>query len=373
MIPIYKPHLPRNSLKHAHEAIDSTWISSSGKFLEQATQMLSEYLNAEYVQLVNNGTSATHLLSKAILYKNPKINRIVLPNNVYVAAWNSFLYDDKYKIEFKEPSLSTWNLDFAKDMNLDKNTAVCFVHNLGNISNVPKFLRDNPDVVCVEDNCEGFSGEYEGFKSGTKSLASSLSFFGNKTITSGEGGAVIVRDEDTYEYLKCVQGQGQSSKRYVHSHLGYNYRMTNIQAALLVGQLEIVSEILEMKSELFDFYKKELSSIDGVSLQEQEENTKHSNWMFGVRLHDLDGYESAKGFLSQAGIDTRPMFYPASEHEHLKHLVGNTEEKNAKTLNKECFMIPSYPGLTKKEMSHITESIKSLAKETQKAKNRRKL
>ena len=362
MIPIYKPHLPPSSLRYAHEAIDSTWISSSGKFLKKAKDLLSEYLNTEYIQLVNNGTSATHLLAKAISYNNPSINKIVLPNNVYVAAWNSFLYENRYNILLKEPNLSTWNMDLKNGQHLDENTAVCFVHNLGNISNVPKFMRENPNVTCVEDNCEGFSGEYEGYKSGTKSLASSLSFFGNKTITSGEGGAVILKDEDTYEYLKCIQGQGQSSKRYVHEHLGHNYRMTNIQAALLLGQLEIVSEIVEMKSELFYFYKKELSSVDGISLQKQEKDTKHSNWMFAVRVHDSCGYEQSAKFLSERGIDTRPMFYPASKHKHLEGLADKNREVNAEILNRECIMLPSFPDLTKKEVNHIVESVKCLAK-----------
>lgn len=363
MIPIYKPYLPSNSLRYAHEAIDSTWISSSGKFLEKATELLSEYLGTSYVQLVNNGTSATHLVSKALVYKHPNINKIILPNNVYVAAWNSFLYDKEFDIALGEPNLSTWNIDLESCPPLDADMAVCFVHNLGNIVNVPKFMRENPGVVCVEDNCEGLSGEYEGNKSGTKSLASSLSFFGNKTITSGEGGAVVVADEDTYEYLKCIQGQGQSKERYVHSHLGYNYRMTNVQAAILAGQLEIISEILEMKSGLFNFYREGLSSVDGVSLQRQEEGTAHSNWMFSVRIHGSSGYEDSSRFLCERGIETRPMFYPSSKHDHIKasSLVAKGTETNAEILNRECIILPSFPELSKKELDHIVESIKSLA------------
>lgn len=367
MIPIYKPYLPPKSLKYAHEAIDSTWISSSGRYLEKATELLADYLGTKYVQLVNNGTSATHLVSKAVSYNNPNISKIVFPNNVYVAAWNSFLYDKEYKIILKEPSLSTWNIDLERGIPLDDTTAVCFVHNLGNIVNVPKFMRDNPGIVCVEDNCEGLSGEYEGHKSGTKSLASSLSFFGNKTITSGEGGAVVVADKDTYEYLKCIQGQGQGKERYIHNHLGYNYRMTNIQAAILTGQLEMISEILEMKSELFNFYRENLSSIDGISLQKQEKDTTHSNWMFSVRIHGSGGYEDSARFLSERGIETRPMFYPSSRHEHIKHssAVTSGTETNAKILNRECIILPSFPELSKKDSIQVVESVKSLAREIQ--------
>lgn len=366
MIPIYKPYLPEKCLKYAHQAIDSTWISSSGKFVQKATDLLSEYLGAKYVQLVNNGTSATHLISKAISYKHPDIKKIVLPNNVYVAAWNSFLYDKKYELIFKEPDLETWNIDL-KDVSIDKtNTAVCFVHNLGNIINVPRFIRENPGVVCVEDNCEGFSGEYDGFKSGTKSLASSLSFFGNKTITSGEGGAVIINDRETYEYINCIQGQGQSAEKYIHEHLGYNYRMTNVQAAILTGQMEVVSDILEMKSQIFQRYREGLSSVEGVHLQRQEKQTVHSNWMFAVRIRGAKEYKYSAKFFSERGIETRPMFYPSSKHPYMKHLFPDSLQTRAKVLNRECIMLPSYPELEKKEVEHIIEAVKDFSHITNK-------
>ena len=364
MIPIYKPYLPKCSLKYAHEAIDSTWISSNGKFLEMATDALRERLNSKYVQLVNNGTSATHLVAKSLLYKHPSIKKIIVPNNVYVAAWNSFLFDNEFSLEFKEPDISTWNVKFDKNENIDSDTAVCFVHNLGNIVNVPKFMRENPGVVCVEDNCEGLFGEYEGHKSGTKSLASSLSFFGNKTITSGEGGAFVTQDEDVYQYIKSIQGQGQKANaRYVHEHLGYNYRMTNVQAALLLGQLEVASEIIEMKAELFDFYRSKFSSIENISTQQIEEGTSHSNWMFAIRIHGSQGYENVSKYLYKMGIETRPMFYPASVHDHIEAIANKSEEKIAKTLNSECIMIPSYPELKRGDASYIVECIKNLSKD----------
>jgi len=367
MIPIYKPYLPKNCLKYAHEALDSTWISSSGKFINIATDHLSEYLGVRYVQLVNNGTSATHLVAKALQFKRPDISKILLPNNVYVAAWNSFLYDKEYQIILRDPDLATWNVNFRGDELLGGDTAVCFVHNLGNIINVPKFMRENPDVVCLEDNCEGLSGKYEGHESGTKSLASSLSFFGNKTITSGEGGAVILSDEETYEYIKCIQGQGQSKERYIHEHLGYNYRMTNIQAAILTGQLEVMPEILERKTEIFDFYRESLSSIEGVSLQKQEKDTVHSNWIFSVRLHGSPGYREASIFLNEKGIESRPMFYPSSKHKHIKNskFVSVGEETNAEKLNRECVLLPSFPELSRNELNRIVESIKLLAKKNE--------
>ena len=126
---------------------------------------------------------------------------------------------------------------------IDDNTAILVVHNIGNIINVPKLKLEFPNTVILEDNCEGFLGKYDNKYTGTESFASSISFFGNKTITSGEGGAFITNDDDVFEYINKIKSQGQSNEKFIHDVLGYNYRMTNIQAAILYGQLDSLSEI----------------------------------------------------------------------------------------------------------------------------------
>jgi len=364
MIPIYKPYLPSHSLRHAHAAIDSTWISFNGPYVERATEKLRELLGVKYVQLVNNGTAATHLVAKGLFYKHPNITKVIVPNNVYVAAWNAFVYDKNFDLVPIDADVATWNMNIEAASHLldDNNTALYAVHNLGNTINIPALKRRFGKCVFVEDNCEGFMGTYEGKYSGTESLASSVSFFGNKTITSGEGGAVITNDEDVFKHVKSVHGQGQApTKKYIHDRLGHNYRMTNVQAAILLGQLEILPEILEKKKNIFDFYKKEFALMRNVEVQQVEEGCTPSNWMMGVRLRSRGGYASLQNFLADKGIDSRPMFYPMSSHSHLKHVASPTREKGAKILHKEGAILPSFPELTHNELVHIVASIEEYA------------
>jgi perosamine synthetase len=302
------------------------------------------------------------MLALGIKFKYPHIKKIIVPNNVYVAAWNSFLYSGGFDFKVEDANLVTWNIDLSKINSIDKDTALLIVHNLGNIINIPELQQRFPGVVIAEDNCEGLFGKHNESYSGTQSTIASLSFFGNKTITSGEGGAVFTQDEEIFEYLNSVRGQGQSSTRYIHDKLGYNYRMTNIQAALLLGQLEIAGEIRERKAEVFALYKKELSSADEICFQKEEAGTEHAQWMFAVRFLNFDKAkkQALELFLYENNIETRPMFYPINRHSYLKHIVS--ENKNAELLNSQALILPSYPGLTHGQILVVCRKIKEFLK-----------
>jgi perosamine synthetase len=369
MIPVYKPYLPSKSMSYAHEALNSTWLSH-GPYVQKATEKLQELLGVKYVITTNTGSSACHLVAKAHYFKHhPKnIDNIIVPNNVYVAAWNAFFCDDwtfhRRTYHQIDADPKTWNIDLAKldkyvtDQLQDKDNQLTFliVHNIGNVINVPELKKKYPHAIFLEDNCEGFLGKYNGKYTGTESFASAISFFGNKNITCGEGGAFICQDEDVYEYIKCLQGQGQSSKKFVHNHLGYNYRLNNVSSAILCGQLEVLPEILERKMELFTKYRNHFSNRDNVRPQFSDINTQHSNWMFGINI-DGSTYEVAEKFFGERGVEIRPMFYPATSHYYLEFhgfaAEGECDETGAKLLNKQCIILPSFPELTQAEITYI--------------------
>lgn len=360
MISIYKPYLPKNSLSYAHDALDSTWLSSSGKYLSLVQEKLQELLNIKYVLPLNNGTSATHLVAKCLskTMANPYKKRIIVPDNVYVAAWNSFLFDNDYQLIPVETDIDSWNYDLNKldaAIEMYPSAAVLIVHNIGNIINVPELQKKYPWVYFVEDNCEGFLGKYNNQYSGTSCLAASISFFGNKNITSGEGGALLTNNENLYLFAKCIQGQGQSEKRFIHNELGYNYRMTNVQAAILCGQIDILPFILQLKQDIFDNYKKAFSDCEEILMQSISPNTNHSNWMFGIRIPGNVSYDETEFFFKNNGIEIRPMFYSIATHQYLKYNIDvlKNDCTNADILNKECFILPSYPELTVDEQNHV--------------------
>lgn len=362
MIPIYKPYLTNKSLKYAHDAINSTWISSKGKYIESAENLLKEKINAKFVKLVNNGTSATHLTVKALLYKNPEIKRIIVPNNVYVAAWNSIMYEGLELVPY-DAEINTWNININNlPDSITEDTAIMLVHNIGNINNINKIKNKYKNTLIIEDNCEGFMGKYGEKYSGTECLASSLSFFANKTITAGEGGAFITNDEDIYEFINSSQGQGQKKGyRYIHDKLGYNYRITNIQAAILLGQLECLEEIIEQKERVFKHYKEYFKNIDNIHFQKKDKKTTKAKWMFAIRTNKKYSFLEKK--MKEKNIETRSMFFPMSAHKHLAKFANPNEEKIAKKLNKKCILLPSFPQLTKDELDYICETLVSIIKE----------
>ena len=358
MIPIYKPYFTETNLRYAHDAINSGWVSSQGEYLDIVKNKLKEFLNCKKIILTNNGTTATHLIALALKYKYPHIKKIIVPNNVYVAAWNSFLFDKEYELVPIDADLDTWNFDLNKlESVIDENSAVLIVHNIGNVIDVPMLKNKFPNTIFIEDNCEGFLGKYGDKYTGTDSFASSISFFGNKTLTSGEGGAFITNDCDVFEYINKIKSQGQSNEKFVHDVLGYNYRMTNVQSAILLGQLECVDEIKEKKHRIFEQYKSIFENEKSISFQKIENGTTHSEWMFGMRFNNFTAKQKKdlELHLFKMGIDTRPMFYEMKKHDYLSHI--NNDDSVAKQLNDQCLILPSFPQLTESQVDFIGDKI----------------
>jgi perosamine synthetase len=365
MIPIYKPYLTKKSLSYAHEALDSGWISSTGKYIQLAQEKLENLLNIKHAILLNNGTSACHLMARTLSKKLNK-KQIICPSNTYIAAQNAFLFDNNYELIIINCDLNTWNYDLQaldQAIKLYPEAAVLIVHNISNIINVPNLKSKYPATIFLEDACEGLFGMYNNKYVGTESYCSAVSFYANKTVCSGESGSLLTNDEDAYLYAKCVQGQGQSEKRFVHSELGTNFRATNIQAALLFGQLEVLPDILNMKQQVFDTYRKAFSDREDCCPQTIEKDTIFANWMFGIRIIKSN-YEEAELYFKNKGIEIRPMFYPIYTHNHIKNnnKIKYNKDFNAELLNKECIILPSYPELTKEQQKYIINTVEEYIK-----------
>jgi perosamine synthetase len=363
MISIYEPDISKYN-RSAINAVESGWISNHGEYIEKAAQKIKEVLNCNFAILMANGTCATHCLFLAIKFKHPEIKKIYVPNNAYVAAWNTALM--VYSIEQVEVikmDMKTWNINTDEEYikTLDSNSAVLIVHNLGNIVNVPRLKSLRPDLIFVEDNCEGLFGKYNGIYSGTSSdtLCSSASFYGNKIITTGEGGVFLTQHNDIYEHIKRVYSQGMSETKYLHDVHAYNYRMTNIQAAFLYDQLTDINNILENKKRIFFNYERlldELIKMNKVALFEKEENTECANWIFAIRIiGNSKTIEETTVFFRDNGIDIRPFFYPINKHTHLSSIEN--KDASSETLNQQIIMIPSSSKIAIEEQEKVVDII----------------
>lgn len=360
MIPIYQLYIGKYK-SSALKAIESEWISNHGIYVDLATDTLKTIIGNQYCILMNNGTSATHCLYKALKFKHPDIKKIYIPNYVFIAPWNCGLQEyDALMFEVMKTDPTTLNICTDKDyiMSLDASAAVVIVHNLGNIVNIPRLKRLRPDLVFIEDNCEGLFGKYEGQFSGTASLCSAVSFYGNKTITTGEGGAFFTNDIAIYKYIKTYFSHGMSDIRYVHNILGTNYRMTNVQAGFLYDQLNDISHILELKNTIYRRYEKlfaELIDKGKAILFKNEEGTEHSKWMFTIVLPNVP-YSDLEKYLLEKQIQIRPLFYHIQAHKHLQDIKISDDCKIAAIEN--GLMLPSYPSLLKEQQQYIFNSIK---------------
>lgn len=340
--PIYTPDISRYTTS-IHKAIADGWISSQGEFIEKARNTASAVLGSPYVVLVNNGTSATHLLYKALKFKHPNLRRIYVPDYVFAAVWNCALYEyPPEMISVLPTDPVTLNPVFAS---LESNSAVVVVHNIGNVVNVPELQRQRPDLVFVEDCCEAFLESYEGRKTGTASLCAAVSFFGNKIVTTGEGGLWYTNDKELYDFIYKSCHHGMTSERYVYDVLGYNYRMTNLQAALLYDQLQDIATILDRKREVRYRYD---ALLPGWM-------TTTGLWMNVLRIPGAS-YSVLAPQLRDLGIDTRPMFYSIHTHSHLLAISAVSTPIH----HDELIMIPSSPGLTTIDQVLIASALRAV-------------
>jgi len=359
MIPIYKPYINRYTTS-AINAIHTEWISNYGIYGKNASDKLCEILGNKYCILMNNGTAATHCLFIALKYKYPNITKIYIPNNVFIAPWNCGLMEyDKNVFEVMKTNPNTLNIETNESYIkiLEQNSAVVIVHNIGNIINVPRLKRLRPDLIFVEDNCEGIFGKYENKFSGTASFCSAISFYSNKTITTGEGGAFLTDDINVYKYILSLHSHGMTEERYIHDKIAYNYRMTNIQAAFLYEQLQDIDHILYKKQTLFDIYDtllKELIDNNQIIKTSVEKDTVKALWMYNIIIPNID-YKHFEKYMESKNIQVRPFFYDIRKHDHLKDINISFEENIS---SKFGVMLPSYPELSTDEQVYIINCVK---------------
>ncbi len=355
-IPIYKPYLGKDENNFVAECMQSTWISSQGKFIHTFEENVQNYIGANHAITVSNGTVAIHLAMLA-LDIGPG-DEVITPNFTYVASSNSILYVGATPI-FVDIDPFSWNLDPSLiEAKISRRTkAILYTNVYGAPAeyNELKRIADKHGIYLIEDAAESFGATYGEKMSGTLGDISTFSFFGNKTITTGEGGMVLTPHKKLADKIRKLKNQGNSeSIRYYHDVLGYNYRMTNIQAAIGVAQLGKINEILQLKRKLQQNYEDGLKDL--VSFQKLPDNATSSYWMCSILFKSILEKEQVINALEQANIETRPFFTPLDELPFYTKVEDCplSKEVSAKGMN-----LPSFPALEKKEQDRIIGIIKN--------------
>jgi perosamine synthetase len=370
-IPAYEPWLTGLEKSYAKQAIDSTWISSNGEFIAKAEGLFAKFIGAPHAIVANNGTNAMHLCCRAARMKPGDV--VIVPACTYAATAFAALYCGA-KLKFVDSDPDTWNMSLEAIEHACQKGHVDFViavHLFGNPVDMEGLnsLAEEYNFVVIEDACESIGASINGIFTGNFSKIAAFSFYGNKTFTSGEGGAVVSRDKDLVRYAEMLRGQGQSfDRRYWHIDVGYNYRMTNIQAAILCAQIERGEEILTEKWRVANRYLLHFSKDAKIETQRVLEGHRHGYWMNVIKTPLLAEYLAQE--LGKNGIDTRPMFYPLSEMPPFRSMDNVTVSKS---LSERCLMLPSSPSLSNDEIDYICNTVVEVINASAKANHSRSI
>ncbi|MFP4528470.1 MAG: DegT/DnrJ/EryC1/StrS family aminotransferase [Candidatus Kapaibacterium sp.] len=355
-IPIYEPLLGGNEKKYVADCLDSGWISGKGEYVHRFEESFADYLGAENAATTSNGTTALHLALVA-LGIGPG-DEVIVPTFTYIAPVNAVVYTGATPV-FADSHPESWQIDpvEARRKITDKTRAIIAVHLYGHpcdMSSLIEIARDRR-IFLVEDAAEAFGSQYGGKFIGTFGDISVFSFYGNKTITTGEGGMVMTPDPTLYERVLHFRGQGLAKYRqYWHDVVGYNYRMTNICAAIGLAQLERADELINRKIEIANIYNEFLKNTP-YRLHRPVGDVRHTYWMYSVLAPKVSQRDRIRTHLESAGIETRPTFYPV----HTMPMYSAKYEKHrvAEDIGWRGINLPSYPGLERGQIRLICDKL----------------
>ena len=355
-IPLYQPELGGNERKYVLECLDSTWISSRGRFVNEFEVRFAERIRVDHAASVCNGTAALHVALMA-LGIGPG-DEVIVPTLTYIASVNAIAYTGATPV-FVDSLRSTWQVD-PEDVRrriTARTRAIMAVHLYGQACDMDAIvaIAEEHRLFVVEDCAEAFGSLYGGRHVGTFGDIAAFSFFGNKTITTGEGGMVVSNDKTLIERARHLKGQGLAAHReYWHDVVGYNYRMTNIEAAIGLAQLERADQLIERKRDLAARYAAALAHLP-IDIHSQASGTIHSYWMFSILVERDDQRDPLRKHLAAAGIETRPLFYPV----HTMPIYAQNYRKHrvAEDLAWRGINLPSWPGLQQQQVDKVITEI----------------
>lgn len=371
-IPVCEPMLAGNELKYVTEAVSTGWISSSGKFVNEFEKQFAEYCGCQYGIACCNGTIALHLA--LIGLGIGKGDEVVLPTFTMIASAFAVCYTGAKPV-FVDADKESWNIDVKKieEKITPRTKAIMPVHIFGKMCDMDaiKALADKYNLLILEDAAEAHGAMYHGKKAGSFSDMAAFSFFANKNITTGEGGMVITNNKEVYDrarYFKNVCFPLDGPRNYQHEDIGYNYRMSNVVAAIGLAQVEKADDYKAMRIRNHQLYKKYLADVPGIIFQsEPSEGCEDVCWMNTIVV-DPAKYGHHKdeliAHLKEHDIDTRLLFTGMHKQKAMADYGCDCsgEYPVCEWLTENGFYLPSSSCLTEDQIKFICCIIKDFAK-----------
>ena len=362
-IPVCEPILWGNEKKYVKKCMDTNWISSKGEFIEKFESTFAKKVGAKYGVGVLNGTVALHL-ALAALDIGPG-DEVIIPTFTMIATPNSVRYTGAKPV-LVDSELKTWNIDASKiEEKITKRTkAIMPVHTYGHPCDMDAIMKiaKKYGLYVIEDAAEAHGAIYKGRKIGSIGDAACFSFYANKIITTGEGGMVTTNDRKLADKMQLLKNHAFSHERHFwHKLLGFNYRMTNIQAAIGLAQTENFEKLSNKRVENAMLYNSLLKEIEEITLPPSTKGIKNVYWMYGILLKNWSNVtrDTIRYELAGRGIETRTFFIPI-HHQPVYKGWFKGDYPNSEYLCTNGLYLPSSTSLTEKQIRYVAGTIKEI-------------
>lgn len=362
MIPLSRPDITQKEKQAVLEVLDSDFLALGPK-LKEFEEKIAAYAGTEYAVACNSGTSALHMLVKALGIKEG--DEVITTPFSFISSSNCMLYERARPV-FVDIDEHTYNMDTSQiEAKITSRTkAILPVHVFGQPANMDEIKRIalKHDLAIIEDSCEAIGSEWKGNKAGHMSDAGVFAFYPNKQMTTGEGGIVVTNNEMISKlcYSLRNQGRGIESQWLNHVRLGYNYRMSDISAALGIAQLERIEEIIARRQEVADRYMERLKDMEGIILPTIDERVKMSWFVFVIRFEPWISRDKVLETLLERGIACRPYFTAIHLQPFYKEMFGYKEGDFPMTerVASGTLAIPFFNKITEEQIETVVEEIK---------------
>jgi perosamine synthetase len=365
VIPISNPALIGNEQKYVAECLETSWISSIGPYVTGFEEAFARFCGSAHAVTCSNGTTALHLALLALGVKPG--DEVIVPTLTYVATANAVVYCGATPV-FVDSEPLTWNLDPAAIEALigPKTRGIIVVHLFGHAADMDPILAiaRRRGLFVLEDAAESPGAEYKGRRVGAIGDAATFSFFGNKILTTGEGGMVTTDDPALAAEMRRLKNHGMDPQRkYWYETVGFNYRLTNVAAAIGLAQLEKVDWHLARRREIADWYREALADVPGVTWQPELPWARHVWWLFTVQIDEripIDRFALMQAMKAR-GVEVRQIIYP--NHVLPPYVGSGASCPVAERVVERGLHLPTWAGLTKDDVRTVCHALAACLEE----------
>src|SRR5438445_3273325 len=361
-VPVCAPLVGEREVEVVTQAIRSSWISSMGPQVQEFESKFAAFCETKFGVATNSGTTALHLALEGLKIKEG--DEVILPTFTMIASANAIEYTGARPV-LVDADPTTWNMNVTEvEDKVSANTkAIMPVHIYGHPTDMQPLveLATKRDLAIVEDAAEAHGAEYKGKKVGSIGDVGSFSFYANKIITTGEGGMNVTDSEELAEKMRWLRAHafGRGGKHFWHEALGFGYRMTSLQAAVGLAQMERIDDMISRRINHARLYNKLLENLshDKIILPPEMKWAKNVYWMYSILLNDPSERDNLMSWLSERGIETRTFFYPIHRQPYYAPRYGGESYKVADDISRRGINLPSGSGLTDDDISYVSDCV----------------